>query len=190
MKRLIATSLILLLLMVPACSMDDDYSADIDNTGLLPDPNDYLDVDYGTQALAQEIAGVYNSSIGLIIYDEETRTKPVLYLTRGETNIDITPLKSGAVTISYQDFSTPIMPLKMSVTIKGLLEKRNDTIFIRGTDGIVRTKLGDDMPIGTPLPESDDAELTGVYIINENKMGMLIDLMLPIPVKALVRAEK
>ena len=82
----------------------------------------------------------------------KTRTKPVLYLTRGQVNINVKPLKSGAVEISYKDFKTIIMPLKMDVKIKGLLERRNDTIFIRGTDGKVRTKLGKEMPIGTPLP--------------------------------------
>lgn len=184
------TYYILLVLLFIACTEDDTLSPDIDNANLLPDRGDYLNQDYGTQALANEVAGVYDSSIGLVIYDAETRTKPLLYLTRGETDIHIKPLKSGAVEISYTDFQTIIMPLKMSVTIKGLLEERNDTIFIRGTDGKVRTKKGKDMPIGTPLPESDDAELTAVYVRNEKKMGMLIDLMLPIHVKALVRAKK
>ncbi len=172
------------------CSTEDHFSVDRDNLALLPDQKDYLETDYGTQEIANEIGGVYHSSIGLVVYDEETRTKPVLYLTRGTTEITIKPLESGAVEISYQNFSTNIMPLRMSLTIKGLLEKRNDTIFIRGADGKVRTKPNKEMPIGTPLPESDDAAFERAYITKDKKMGMLIDLMLPIPVKALVRAQK
>ncbi|PCH73165.1 MAG: hypothetical protein COB98_11010 [Flavobacteriaceae bacterium] len=189
MIKIIVTYTFLFLVLV-SCTKDDTLSPDIDNNSLLPDRSDYLNQDYGTQALAHKIEGLYDSSIGLVIYDDETRTKPVLYLTRGATEIRIIALESGAVEISYQDFQTLLMPLKMSVTIKGLLEERNDTIFIRGSDGIVRTKRGEDMPIGTPLPESDDAELTGIYINSEKEMGMLIDLMLPIPIKALVRAQK
>ncbi|MFV0541494.1 MAG: hypothetical protein ACK5MZ_09710 [Aestuariibaculum sp.] len=181
---------IISLTLTVSCTEDNILSPDINDSSLLPDTGDYLDEDYGTQDLANEIAGTYNSSIGLVIYDSETRTEPVLYLTRGDTDINIAALKSGAVEISYYDFQTVLMPLKMSVKIKGLIEEKNDTIYIRGTDGIVRTKASDDMPIGTPLPESDDAELTATYIRDKKEMGMLIDLMLPIPVKALVKAKK
>lgn len=184
MKRVIPF-LLIFLMMLPACSKDD-YSPDIHQPSLLPDQADYLDKDYGTQALAREMAGTYPGSIGIVIYDEETRTKPELYLTRGYTDITLTPLKSGALEISYKDFQTVLMPLKMDVTIKALLEKDKDSVFLRGTDGIVRTALGEDMPIGTPLPESDDAELTGVYVPADKEIGLLIDLMLPMAVKALV----
>lgn len=180
----------ILFLLFVACTKDNTLSPDVNNGDLLPDVDDYLSTDYGTQEIAAKIAGVYSASISMVIYDTETRNTPVLYLTRGETDITVEALESGAVEISYTNFQTIIMPLKMSVKIKGLLEERNDTIFIRGTDGIVRTKASDDMPIGTPLPESDDAELTATYIIKENRMGMLIDLMLPIPIKALVKANK
>ncbi len=171
--------------------MKEDYpSPDIEKPELLPNREDYTSEDYGTQEIANQVAGIYKSRIGLIIYDEETRTEPIMYLTSGKTDITVKALNSGAVEISYTDFQTVIMPLKMSVTIKGLLENRNDTIFIRGTSGRVRTKLGEDMPIGTPLPESDDAELEVAYITKNKNMEMLIDLMLPIAVKALVEAEK
>ncbi|MFV0248672.1 MAG: hypothetical protein ACK5H1_06910 [Tenacibaculum sp.] len=179
-----------LFFVLVACTEETVLSPDINDQSLLPNRSDYLDQDHGTQALANEIAGTYNSSIGLVIYDAETRSIPVLYLTRGEVEINIKALKSGAVEISYRDFQTIIMPLKMNLNINGLLETQNDTIFIRGTDGKVRTQPGSEMPIGIPLPESDDVELTGVYISAEKKLGMLIDLMLPIPVKALVRAKK
>lgn len=184
MKRSIPFFFILLM-MLPACSRDD-YSPDIRQPSLLPDPADYLDEDYGTQALAREMAGTYRGSIGMVVYDEETRTKPELYLTRGYTDITLKPLQSGALEISYNDFQTVLMPLKVNVTIKVLLEKNKDTVFLRGTDGVVRTALDNDMPIGTPLPESDDAELTGVYVPADKEIGLLIDLMLPMAVKALV----
>ena len=178
-----------LVFLLQACSEEDNYSPDLNDLSLLPDTDDYQP-DYGTQDLAIEMQGIYDGEIGLVIYDEETRTQPLLYLTRGDVEITIDTLSSGAVTISYYDFQTIIMPLKMDVTINGLLEKDQDTIRIEGSDGIVRTNLGDDMPIGTPLPESDDAEMIGAYYPETGELGLLIDLMLPIPIKALVRAQK
>lgn len=182
--------LVSLSLQLLSCTEDDTMSLDVINTSLLPDSSDYLSQNYGTQDLAVEMKGVYYGEIGLVIYDAETRTQPVLYLTRGDVEITIDTLSSGAVTISYYDFQTLFMPLKMDVTIKGLLEKDQDIIRINGSDGIVRTNLGEDMPIGTPLPESDDAEMTGTYYPETQTLGLLIDLMLPVPIKALVRAEK
>lgn len=178
-----------LIFLLQSCSQDDYYSPDLNDLSVLPDTDDYL-MEYGTQDLAVEMQGVYDGEIGLVIYDDETRTQPLLYLTRGDVEITIDTLSSGAVTISYADFQTIFMPLKMDVTIKGLLEKDQDTIRINGSDGIVRTSLGDDMPIGTPLPESDDAEMTGAYYPETGELGLLIDLMLPIPIKALVQAKK
>ena len=51
-----------------------------------PDPNDYLDNDYGTQALANEIAGVYSSNIGLVFYDVENpyQTRIIPYTRTGQ----------------------------------------------------------------------------------------------------------
>lgn len=81
------------------------------------------------------------------------------------------------------------MPLQLSVKVKTLLEEKGDTLLLRGTDGLVRT-TSDDGPIGQPLPESDDAELTGYYIRSKKEWKLLIDLMLPMPVKASVDGRK
>ncbi|MBX3255420.1 MAG: hypothetical protein KF862_14860 [Chitinophagaceae bacterium] len=172
-----------------SCAKDKYYSPDADNPGLLPDKGDYLDKDYGTQALAAEMAGVFSSEIGMVYYDAETRTIPQLYLTRGAKDIHATALSSGAIEISFEKFNTEFMPLQLSVKIKALIEVSGDTLLLRGTDGVVRTG-SDDGPIGQPLPESDDAELTGMYIRSKKELRVLIDLMLPIPVKATVSGKK
>lgn len=180
-----------MLLLSYSCDKKSYLSPDINNKDLLPDMSDYLSEDYGTQEIAKFLEGVYPSSIGLIVYDDSTRTKPIMYLTRGEADVVFKALESGAVEISYTDFQTIIMPLKMSVKIKAIPEERNDTIFLRGTDGMVRTKIGnEDLPIGTPLPESDDAELVGSFARKDNKPKLFIDLMLPVAVKALIRCEE
>ncbi len=187
MKKISFIFIVFCLLM--SCTEDNTLSPDVADVTLLPNREDYLSKDYGTQEIAKEVAGVYDSDIGMVIYDEETRTKPIMYLTRGRKDIHIKPLKSGAVELTYTDFQTVMMPLKMSVKIKGLLEKKGNIIYIRGSNGKVRTK-GDDMPIGTPLPESDDAEMLAEYNVQENKLNLFIDLMLPIAVKAMITGKK
>ena len=164
-------------------------SPDQANPDLLPDTGDYLDEDYKTQALALEMAGEYESNIGLIYYDEETRTIPQLYLTQGDKNIYLHELKSGAVELSFERFNTAFMPLELSVKFKVLLQEKGDTILMRGTDGIIRT----DNPtgeIGMPLPESDDGELIGYYLREDKKMILQIDPMLAIPIKATVKGTQ
>lgn len=179
----------IMLITLLSCAKDKYYSPDINDPGLLPDKGDYLNEDYGTQALAAEMAGLFSSEIGMIYYDAETRTIPQLYLTRGTKDISVTALPSGAVEISFEKFNTEFMPLQLSVKIKTLIEVNGDTLLLRGTDGMVRTSSGNG-PIGQPLPESDDAELTGIYIRNTKEWKLLIDLMLPVPVKASVTGKK
>lgn len=189
MKTVVSIACMILLLV--SCSINDDYSPDLDNQQLLPDPNDYLDVDYGTQELAVEIAEAYSGigndtcRIGLVFYDSETRQNPLLYLTGANWPVTFTPLENGALEFGYDDFTTVFMPLKMTIKTRVLLELNTtgDTIRMRGTNGMVRTS-GDDFPIGTPFPESDDAELIGVYARDSQKLSILLDLMLPMPIKA------
>lgn len=190
-------SVLLLVLLLFSCSMDDDFSPDLNNPGLLPDPDDYLDVDYGTQDLAAEIAAAYSGTgndscrIGLVFYDTETRTIPLLSLTGGNWPVKFTPLESGALVFGYEDFHTVFMPLKMSTEIKVVLELNAtaDTIRMRGTNGRVRT-FENGQPIGTPLPESDDAELIGFYAREDQRLSILLDLMLPLPLKAHINGIK
>jgi len=192
------SSILLIMLLLFSCSMDDDFSPDLNNPGLLPDPNDYLDVDYGTQDLAEEIAAAYSGvgndscRIGLVFYDTETRTVPLLYLTGAEWPVMFTPLESGALEFGYEEFQTVFMPLKMTTKTRILLELNatNDTIMLRGTGGRVRTQTGDGQPLGTPLPESDDAELAGFYAREDKRLFMLLDLMLPITLKAHINRTK
>jgi len=69
-----------------------------------------------------------------------------------------------------------------SMAVKALLETEADTIYLRGTDGSVRTSQKEGT-IGTPMPESDDAELMGKYARTTGTLELHIDLMLPVPVK-------
>ncbi|MGV8093675.1 MAG: hypothetical protein AB2L24_17590 [Mangrovibacterium sp.] len=185
-------------LALSACIQDDGYSPDINDPSLLPDTGDYLDEDYGTQALAEEIAAAYSGigndscRIGLIIYDNETRTQPLLTFTGGNWPVRFRVLNSGALEFGYTDFQTEMMPLRMTTDIKVLLELNTtqDTIRLRGTDGKVRTEAGTGQPIGTPLPESDDAELEGFYVRSGKRLFILFDLMLPIAVKAHINGSK
>lgn len=189
---------IIVILLLFSCSADDNFSPDLDNSALLPDPDDYQDVDYGTQDLATEIAvaysGVGNDScrIGLVFYDSETRTVPLLYLTGAEWSVIFTPLESGALEFGYEEFQTVFMPLKMTTKTRMILELNptNDTIMLRGSGGMVRTQAGDGQPIGAPLPESDDAELIGFYAREDKRLFILLDLMLPIPLKAHINGIK
>lgn len=178
-----------LFFLLSACERDDYMSPDQANPDLLPDTGDYLDEDYKTQALALEMAGEYESNIGLIYYDEETRTIPQLYLTQGNKNIYLHDLKSGALEFSFEGFNTAFMPLELSVKFKVLLQQKGDTIFMKGTDGIIRTN-NPKGEIGTPLPESDDGELNGYYLRGDKKMVLQIDLMLAIPIKASIKGTQ
>lgn len=187
LKYLLA--LVSLCFLLTSCERDDYVSPDSENSELLPDPDDYLNEDYKTQALAEEMFGYYDSKIGLIYYDAETRTIPQLYLTQGDKVIYLLNQKSGAIELSFEQFNTAFMPLELSVKIKVLLEQKGDTIFMRGTDGIVRTK-NPEGEIGTPLPESDDGELSGYYLRQKQKFNIQLDLMLPIPIKATITGEK
>lgn len=178
-----------LFLLFSACERDDYMSPDQANPDLLPDTGDYLDEDYKTQPLALEMAGEYKSNIGLIYYDEETRTIPQLYLTQGDKIIHLQELKSGAAELTFDRFNTAFMPLELSVRFKVLLQEKGDTILMKGTDGIIRTNnpTGE---IGTPLPESDDGELSGYYLRRDKKMVLQIDPMLPIPIKASIKGTQ
>lgn len=172
-----------------ACERDSYLSPDYRDTELLPDTSDYLEEDYKTQDLAREMSGNYNSNIGLIYYDAETRTIPQLYLTQGSIIIHLAAQESGAVELTFEGFNTAFMPLELSVKIKVLLEQKGDTIFMRGTDGIIRT-YNPNGEIGTPLPESDDGELNGYYLRKEGTLNIQLDLMLPIPIKATIKGVK
>lgn len=178
-----------LIVILASCSKRDHYSPDINDQLLLPDRSDYTNEDYGSQALALEITGNYRSEISMIYYDAETRTIPQLYLTKGYKDVHIDTLGSGAVTVAFNNFNTAFMPLQLSVKIKALLQVSPDTIYLRGTDGAVRTS-GENMPIGTAFPESDDGELTGKYTRSTGVLELFIDPMLPIPVKAAIKGKK
>ncbi len=189
----------IILLVVSACSQDDHYSPDIDDPSLLPNVSDYLDTtDYGTQVLAKEIAAAYSGrgndscSINLVMYDSETRTIPLLTYTGGNWPVSCVAQSNGSLQFGYKNFQTELMPLKMATDIKVLLELNaaQDTIWLRGTDGKVRTSAGEGYIIGTGLPESDDAELEGYFVRSSKRLYMLFDLMLPIAVKAHIRGSK
>ena len=192
-RQLISKVLFLLLGYIlffqSGCEREDYLSPDYGQEELLPDREDYLNEDYGTQLLANELSGVYSGEIGLVYYDAETRTIPQLYLTRGEKEIHIDSLSNGAVYVYFDKFNTAFMPLQLSIKVRCLLEATTDTIYLRGSDGIVRTS-NDDGPIGAPLPESDDAELTGKYARKSGAIVLFIDPMLPVPVKASATGTK
>ena len=83
------------------------------------------------------------------------------------------------------------MPLKMTTNIHILLKlnETQDTIWLNGSDGIVRTQVDSQQPIGTPLPESDDAEISGFYVRSTQQISMVFDLMLPIAIKAHINGK-
>jgi len=178
-----------LIAVLVSCARDDYYSPDMYDPSLLPDRGDYLNEDYGTQQYAHELSGVYDSEIGLIFYDAETRTVPQLYLARGSKDIHIDSIGNGAVYVYFERFNTEFMPLELSVRVKSLLEVTTDTIYLRGTDGTVRT-FNQEGTIGTPLPESDDAELIGKYARATGQLELFIDPMLPVPIKANAKGNK
>lgn len=184
------SQIIYFILVILFVGCNDDYTSnDIKNPSLLPPKGDYLDEDYHTQKLAGELDGIWDSQIGLVYYDAETRLIPQLYLTGGQANVKFDSLPSGAIEIHFEKFNTPFMPLHLTVRVKTLLTANGDSIILRGTDGMVRTS-NENGEIGVPLPESDDAELEGTYFRKTGEVGLLIDLMLPIPVKALIKGKK
>lgn len=190
-------SICICLLVISSCKKDDWHSPDLDDSSLLPDTDDYTNTDYGTQALAQEIAEAYaqenhdSCRIGMVIYDSETRTERLLSLTGAQWPVRFQPLENGKLEFGYADFQTEIMPLKMTTNIHILLKlnETQDTIWLNGSDGIVRTQVDSQQPIGTPLPESDDAEISGFYVRSTQQISMVFDLMLPIAIKAHINGK-
>lgn len=189
----------LFLMLLWGCSGDDYYSPDLDDPSLLPDREDYLTEDYGTQLLAKEIYEAYTGyqkdsvTIKMVMYDDETRTIPLLTFTEKKWTVKLgNPASSGLLEFSFRDFQTDMMPLKMTANINVLLKLNatQDTIFLSGTGGSVRTKAASGQPIGTPLPQSDDAELEGYYVRSNKKLKVLLDPMLPIAMKVHITGTK
>lgn len=188
----------MMLMLLCGCSGDDYLSPDLNDPSLLPDRSDYLSKDYGTQALAKEIFEAYtgykNDSvlIKMIMYDDATRKQPLLTFTEQKWPVNMRWLANGALEFGYRNFQTEMMPLKMTANINVLLELNStkDTIWLRGTDGKIRTAEASGQAIGTPLPQSDDAELQGYYVRSSKKLSVLLDLMLPIPIKAHITGSK
>lgn len=186
------------LFLLQACTKDDKYSPHLKDASLLPDRGDYLTIDYGTQALAKEIAEAYtgfqNDSvhIKMVIYDNENRIHPLLAFTEKSWIVEMKSLANGALEFGYTDFQTAMMPLKMTTNIRLLLQENatKDTIWLRGIDGSIRTSASMEQPIGTPLPQSDDAELTGYFVRKNKNLHILFDLMLPIAMKAHIAGIK
>lgn len=185
--------------LLQSCSEDDNYSPDLNNLSLLPNMDDYLTEDYGTQHLAKEIHEAYvgynNDSviIKMVMYDDLTRTQPLLTFTERKWPVEMEwSSETGMLEFGYTDFQTEIMPLKMTININVLLELNavQDTIWLHGADGRVRTEASLNQPIGTPLPESDDAELEGYYVRSTKKLSVLLDLMLPIAMKSHITGTK
>lgn len=182
MKRIDIITTLIIVITISGCSKGETFSADINNPDLLPDRENYFDKDYGTQKLAQEMDGIYNSDISVVFYDSETRKIPQLYLTRGEHTIKVSAQKDGTIKIDIERFNTEFMPLYLSTSIKTQLTEKGDTLFLKGSDGAIRTH-NDNGVIGVPEPESDDGELIGTYIRSSRDLKMIIDPMLPMPVK-------
>lgn len=191
--------IILLFLFAMASCMKDDYdSPHLNDPSLLPNRADYLTDNYGTRELAREIYDAYldyqddSVSIKLMMYDNETRTQPLLTFTESKWPIRTQWLANGSLDFGFRKFQTEMMPLKMTTNINMLLKLNatKDTIFLHGRDGRVRTEATSGQPIGTPLPQSDDAELEGYYVRKSKKLYVLFDLMLPIAMKAHISGTK
>ncbi len=195
MKQLLTISGFVLFLLF-SCKKDL-YSPDYFDPSLLPDTEDYTNTDFGTQELAKEIAEAYSSKnndtcrIGLVIYDSDTRTERLMSLTGANWPIEFRPLKNGMLEFGYTDFQTEIMPLKMTAKINLILKLNTsqDTIWLSGTDGTVQTAVSSDNPIGTPVPESDEAEFSGFYVRETGQLSAIFDLMLPIAIKAHINGK-
>jgi len=187
----------LLFMICWGCSGDDYYSPDL-NMDLLPDRKDYYSENYGTQALAKEIYDAYTGKgndsvyIKMVKYDEDTRSQPLLTFTEAKWPIKMRNLDNGLLEFGYRDFQTGMMPLKMTVTINIMLKQNTaqDTIWLKGIEGSVRTRATSVQPIGTLFPQSDDAELEGYFVCSTKKLYVLFDLMLPIAIKAHITGKK
>lgn len=191
MKALAYTSFLILVLF--ACSKEKYSSPDLDNSSLLPNRGDYLDtVNYRTRVIAQEIAAQFQQQgkdschIQLLMFDSQTRMIPLLSYTGANWPVSMKVNKNGSLQFGYKRFQTEMMPLKMETDIKMLLQlnRTQDTVWLRGADGIVRTSPGDNYSIGTGLPQSNDAEISGYYVRASKKLKLQFDLMLPLPIKA------
>lgn len=191
--------IILLFSFAMASCMKDDYdSSHLSDPSLLPNRADYLTDNYGTRELAREIYEAYldyqddSVSIKMMMYDNKIRTQPLLTFTESKWPIRTQWLANGSLDFGFRKFQTEMMPLKMTTNINMLLQLNatKDTIFLRGRDGRVRTEATSEQPIGTPLPQSDDAELEGYYVRKSKKLYVLFDLMLPIAMKAHITGTK
>ncbi len=170
------------LLLTVSCG-EDLRSPDYDRADqLLPRRGEYTDSDLHTRPLAEEMAGVFDSRLSMIYYDAQ-RTTPQLYFTAGQQDVLLSVNRNGSIHLHIDRFHTQFMPLHLTVDIDVLLEAAaTDTIRLSGHDGKVRTDDGG-KTIGLPLPESDDAQLTGFYLRSSRQLQALVDLMLPIPMK-------
>lgn len=170
------------LLLTVSCG-EDLRSPDYDRADqLLPRRGEYTDSDLHTRPLAEEMAGVFDSRLSMIYYDAQ-RTTPQLYFTAGQQDVLLSVNRNGSIHLHIDRFHTQFMPLHLTVDIDVLLEATaTDTIRLSGHDGKVRTDDGG-KTIGLPLPESDDAQLTGFYLRSSRQLQALVDLMLPIPMK-------
>lgn len=171
---------LLLLTLLTGCH-DDLHDSDFYDDSLLPQKEEYTNANLGTKAEADEIAGAYNSWVQMVYYDKARENK-VLYFTGGRDTINLTANSNGSVHFSLNRFHTVIMPLKLNVDIDVTLVAKEDTIFLNGADGSVRT-TDDGAEIGLELPESDDATIEGYYLRSSHKYSLLLDPMLPIPIK-------
>lgn len=170
------------LLLTVSCG-EDLRSPDYDRADqLLPRRGEYTDSDLHTRPLAEEMAGMFDSRLSMIYYDAQ-RTTPQLYFTAGQQDVLLSVNRNGSIHLHIDRFHTQFMPLHLTVDIDVLLEATaTDTIRLSGHDGEVRTDDGG-KTIGLPLPESDDAQLTGFYLRSSRQLHALVDLMLPIPMK-------
>lgn len=126
------------------------------------------------------------SLLPYLLKGQQTRTERVLSLTVSQWPVEFKPIKSGSLNFGFSDFQTEIMPLRITVNINPFLKLNasKDTIWLSGTDGMIRTQIDSTQPIGTPLPENDDAEASGFYVRSTQQLSMIFDLMLPISIKA------
>ena len=170
------------LLLTVSCG-EDLRSPDYDRADqLLPRRGEYTDSDLHTRPLAEEMAGVFDSRLSMIYYDAQ-RTTPQLYFTAGQQDVLLSVNRNGSIHLHIDRFHTQFMPLYMSINMKLVLtDTPSDTIRLAGKDGSVHTS-DHGKTIGLPLPESDDAQLTGFYLRSSRQLHALVDLMLPIPMK-------
>lgn len=163
------------------CEKEDLKSSDI-YKNLLPNLTE-IKPDYPTHEIANEIQGIYDTTIYMNLYYED-RTTLFAPLTMGNKDIFLKKNANGTIQISIIDFQEDPMPLKLSINIQAKLKEKGDTIFINGEDGIVRTSNKE--LIGYAFPESDDGIVTGYYLRSEKKIKLEFDPMLPPAMKPYV----